>query len=172
METALQTQYPGFAKWFPLGRQKRFQAELAWAKSQLQANGVGDAANAVDGSVLGMLRQAQQTHDLCEDEVIEEVLTIGGAGHETTANTLSWCLMLLAQNPEVQQQLCRELRTKVKGDFPTYDEAHALDFARCCVCVSILSRCSEGSAWTVASALTLILPNESRRCVAASGMRS
>ncbi len=40
-----------------------------------------------------------------EEQVIDEVLILIFAGHETTANTLSWLLYLLAANQEVLEQL-------------------------------------------------------------------
>jgi len=40
-----------------------------------------------------------------EEQIIDEVLILIFAGHETTANTLSWLLYLLAANQEVLKQL-------------------------------------------------------------------
>jgi len=40
-----------------------------------------------------------------EEQIIDEVLILIFAGHETTANTLSWLLYLLASNQEVLEQL-------------------------------------------------------------------
>jgi cytochrome P450 len=40
-----------------------------------------------------------------EEQVIDELLILIFAGHETTANTLSWLLYLLASNQEVLEQL-------------------------------------------------------------------
>lgn len=67
---------------------------------------------------------------LTEEEVIEEVLTIGGAGHETTANTLSWAMYLLGLNPDTQASFLQEIEAKVVGAVPTFEEAKKLDYAR------------------------------------------
>jgi cytochrome P450 len=40
-----------------------------------------------------------------EEQVIDEILVLLFAGHETTANTLSWVLYLVAKQPEVAQKL-------------------------------------------------------------------
>jgi len=40
-----------------------------------------------------------------EEQVIDEVLILIFAGHETTANTISWLLYLLASNQDVMEQL-------------------------------------------------------------------
>jgi len=48
-------------------------------------------------------------------QVRDEVLTLLLAGHETTANALTWTWYLLAQNPEAADKLEREVR-EVLGD--------------------------------------------------------
>ena len=39
---------------------------------------------------------------LSDPEIVDQIVTFLLAGHETAANTLSWALHLLSQNPEVQ----------------------------------------------------------------------
>lgn len=51
-----------------------------------------------------------------EDQVIDEVLILIFAGHETTANTVSWLLYLLAANQEVLEQLTASLAGKNIGE--------------------------------------------------------
>eukprot|EP00040_Diaphanoeca_grandis_P009223 m.48059 g.48059 ORF g.48059 m.48059 type:complete len:508 (-) comp20657_c0_seq1:8-1531(-) len=139
-ETALQSMQPAILKWFPFGRQRKFQNELAWIRQKLTEQGVigkGSESAGTTGSVLRLLRTAQAENvdgvNLTDEEVIQEVLTVGGAGHETTGNTMSWCLLLLAQHPEVQTKLRAEVRGLVEADFPTFEEARQLNFCRCCV---------------------------------------
>lgn len=45
------------------------------------------------------------------DQLIDEILILFVAGHETTANALSFGIMLLSQNKTVQQQLFKEIET-------------------------------------------------------------
>ena len=40
-----------------------------------------------------------------EEQIIDEILVLLFAGHETSANTLSWLLYLIATHPEVQKKL-------------------------------------------------------------------
>ena len=53
-----------------------------------------------------------------DKQVRDEVMTILLAGHETAAVSLSWTWYLLAQNPEVEQKLCSELRDVLNGRSP------------------------------------------------------
>lgn len=48
---------------------------------------------------------------LRDEAIISELLTIFAAGHETTANALTWALYLLATHPAAQQTLRDELTT-------------------------------------------------------------
>ncbi|KAF9477686.1 cytochrome P450 [Pholiota conissans] len=49
---------------------------------------------------------------LSEDEVLSQVTTLLFAGHETTANSLSWILYELARHPDDQVRVREEIRTK------------------------------------------------------------
>ncbi|WPH03486.1 cytochrome P450 [Acrodontium crateriforme] len=51
-----------------------------------------------------------KSNDFTDRELSYQVLTMMGAGHETTSSTLSWCTYLLAQNPEYQNRLRAEVR--------------------------------------------------------------
>jgi cytochrome P450 len=46
---------------------------------------------------------------MSEGQLIDECVTLFAAGHETTANALTYTLWLLALNPQVQDRLSREL---------------------------------------------------------------
>lgn len=68
-----------------------------------------------------------QTHDeegsrLTEAEVIGNAVVLFLAGHETSANALSWALFLLSQHPDVAQELHAELTTHLDGHPPRLDQ--------------------------------------------------
>jgi cytochrome P450 len=44
-----------------------------------------------------------------DSQLIEEILTLIVAGHETTASTLNWTWYLISQHPQVEQELSNEL---------------------------------------------------------------
>ncbi|PLT35279.1 cytochrome P450 [Bacillus sp. V5-8f] len=76
--------------------------------------------------MLGILMAARDEQDgsgMTDIQVRDELMTIFLAGHETTANALSWTLYLLSQNPEAEKKLFEEIdmvignRTVSPGDF-------------------------------------------------------
>lgn len=72
--------------------------------------------------LLGMLMQVQDADDgsrMSDRQLRDEVASLMLAGHETTANTLSWTWMLLANHPPVRAKLAAELNTVLKGRPPT-----------------------------------------------------
>ena len=60
-------------------------------------------------SLLLSARDPESGRMLSDENLRDEVLAILLAGHETTANTLSWTLQLLAQHPFVRERLQAEL---------------------------------------------------------------
>lgn len=68
--------------------------------------------------VLSMLLQAQDADTgtpLTEDEVLGHVGVLFAAGHETSANALTWTLFLLSQHPRVASDLRDELQGLLRG---------------------------------------------------------
>jgi cytochrome P450 len=60
-------------------------------------------------SLLLDARDADTGEAMSDDQIADEALTLLLAGHETTANALSWALSLLARHPEAQARLHAEL---------------------------------------------------------------
>lgn len=56
---------------------------------------------------------------MSDRQLVDEVLTLIVAGHETTASALSWTWILLAQDIESQQRVCDEA-DRVSGDITTW----------------------------------------------------
>jgi cytochrome P450 len=82
------------------------------------------------GDLLSILLQAQDedgTH-MNDRQLRDETITLFLAGHETTANTLSWTWMLLAQNPTVEKKFHDELDGVLGGRTPTADDLPKLAY--------------------------------------------
>ena len=56
------------------------------------------------------------------------LLTLFVAGHETSANALSWTFYLLAQHPEVTRKLLSELDAQLGGEAPTAADLERLPY--------------------------------------------
>ena len=63
-------------------------------------------------------------------EVRDEVVTIFAAGHETTAQALTWTWYLLSQHPGAVEELEAELDRVLAGRPPSYEDIPQLAFAR------------------------------------------
>lgn len=69
------------------------------------------------GDLLSMLLASRDEDGsaLSDADVAAEVLTILFAGHETTAHTLTWALLLLSEHPHWQERLAEEVRDVTGG---------------------------------------------------------
>jgi cytochrome P450 len=73
---------------------------------------------AISTDALGMLLQARNPENgrlMPDSQLIDEVLTMIVAGHETTASTLNWAWYLISQHPDVERKLSNELDTLTSG---------------------------------------------------------
>lgn len=83
------------------------------------------------GDLLAMLLSARDEDDgqgMTDEQVRDEVMTIFVAGHETTANTMSWTWYLLATHPEAEQKLWAELDEVLGGRLPTVEDIPRLSY--------------------------------------------
>lgn len=81
-------------------KEKRARIETAELK------GEPDAVAGTD-----ILTVALKSGGFTDNEIVDQLMTFLAAGHETTATAMSWALLLLCQNPQVQTKLREELRS-------------------------------------------------------------
>jgi cytochrome P450 len=60
----------------------------------------------------------------------DEMITIFTAGHETTANVMTWTLYYLARHPEVMARLRAELRQVLNGNIATNEQLEQLPYTK------------------------------------------
>lgn len=81
-------------------------------------------------SLLLSARDAETGEEMSDRQVRDEVMTLLLAGHETTANALSWAWYLLSQHPEVEARLHTELEQVLGGQVPTVEHLPRLPYTR------------------------------------------
>lgn len=84
------------------------------------------------GDLLSTLLLAQDEDDggrMTDEQVRDECLTLFLAGHETTANALTWTWYLLAQNPEIERKFHQEIdRVLPAKRLPTFEDYASLKY--------------------------------------------
>ena len=84
------------------------------------------------GDLLSMLLMAQDDEDkgrgMTDRQVRDEAMTIFLAGHETTANALTWTWYLLSQSPEIERRLHEEIDRVLAGRLPTVADVDCLPY--------------------------------------------
>jgi cytochrome P450 len=86
------------------------------------------------GDLLSMLLQSRDEEGdgtgMTDKQVRDESLTLFLAGHETTANALTWAWYLLSQNPDIEAKFHAELKEVLNGRLPTFDDVANLSYTR------------------------------------------
>ncbi len=83
------------------------------------------------GDLLSMLLLAQDedgSGGMSDQLVRDEALTLFIAGHETTAQALTWTWYLLSQNPDCEQKLHEEIDGVLEGRAPSFDDLPRLRY--------------------------------------------
>lgn len=83
----------------------------------------------VEGTVLvtGEVADDESMSDL---QLRDELMTLFTAGHETTANALTFTWYLLGQHPDVAERVCAEVDAALQGHLPTPDDLDRMPFLR------------------------------------------
>eukprot|EP00004_Rigifila_ramosa_P012135 TRINITY_DN2610_c0_g1_i1.p1 TRINITY_DN2610_c0_g1~~TRINITY_DN2610_c0_g1_i1.p1 ORF type:complete len:636 (+),score=142.32 TRINITY_DN2610_c0_g1_i1:206-1909(+) len=101
----------GLAPDTPRHEMKSKQTQLAEDEVRASLTNQQDIKSAEKSMMMTMI-QANASSDsgkMSYEEILQESMTLMGAGHETSSNTASWALLLLAENRGVQTWLLQEL---------------------------------------------------------------
>lgn len=86
------------------------------------------------GDLLSMLMLAQDAEGdgggMTDEQLRDEAMTIFLAGHETTANALTFTWYLISQHPEVEARLHAEIDAVLGGRIPTMEDVPKLGYIR------------------------------------------
>lgn len=122
--------------WAPFGIQRRFRAARA-ELTRIVGELISDRAarmregDGADDALARMIVAARGHADPARGRRLlqEELATLLLAGHETTASTLGWTLLLLARHPHVRDLVREEARTVLgDGRLPQADDLRALTY--------------------------------------------
>lgn len=93
------------------------------------------------GDLLSMLLAARDEEgdggQMNDEQVRDEVMTLFLAGHETTANLMTWTWYLLSQHPDVEARLHEELDAVLAGRQPTIEDVPSLRYTEMVVAESM-----------------------------------
>ncbi len=83
-----------------------------------------------NGDMMSMLLNATYEDGSVMDrtQLMDELITLFTAGHETTSNTLTWTFHLLSRHPEIQEKLFGEVDNVFVSDSVTLDEIKQLTY--------------------------------------------
>ncbi len=105
------------------------QTMIAERRAAIQRGEIGKYNDLMD-----MLLQARDDlgdgQGMSDALVRDEVLTLFLAGHETTANALTWTWYLLSKHPDVEAKLHEELAQVLNGRVPAADDVEKLSYTR------------------------------------------
>jgi cytochrome P450 len=111
----------GWPEWVPTGENRSYRRARRTLDRIVNDMIAGRRRSSEDkGDLLSMLMSARDPETgegMSDTQLRDEVMTVFVAGHETTANALTWTLFLLSRHPDAQKTLRQEV-DQVLGDRP------------------------------------------------------
>jgi cytochrome P450 len=131
--SALTMPFAGLLEKLPLPSTRRFEKARARLDSVMYRIIDERRAGGVDrGDLLSMLLHARDEEGdgggMTDLQVRDEAMTIFIAGHETTANAMTWTWYLLSEHPEAEAKLHAEIDAALEGRLPTADDVARLTY--------------------------------------------
>ena len=115
----------------PARRFRRAKARLDEIVHRMIAERRASGATGLDVlSTLVAVRDEDDGGGMNDVEIRDEVMTLLLAGHETTANALTWTWYLLSQHPAARQHLDAEVRQVCGDRLPSVADLPALTYTR------------------------------------------
>lgn len=124
--------------WLPTSQQRRVRRAVAGYRAVVDAMIVArqqmlqehaQSSTDVLAQLLAAVNDAASPQ-MTMQQLRDEVITLIGAGVETTALALGWAFYLLAQHADVMQQVHSELATVLSGRLPTPQDLPQLSYSR------------------------------------------
>lgn len=130
--TARTTAFQQFPLWVPTRDNRRVQHASSTIEGFIMNLIRQRRAEGKDyGDVLSDLinaRDEESGETLSDQEICNELKTLFGAGHETTALWLMWTLYLLAQSPDVEEKLNQEALSVLAERRPTLEDLKKIPY--------------------------------------------
>lgn len=117
----------------PLARNLRFAENLRVLDEAVHRIIAARRASPAEDELLSMLLEARDEDSgegMDDRQLRDEVMTIFLAGHETTANALSWTFYLLGRHPAVARKLREELAHVLGDRLPRAEDVPSLRYTR------------------------------------------
>ena len=123
--------------WFPTPANRRFSRSLAEVDRVvyriIAQHREAQRKGQLDHDLLAMLMNARDSTTgagLDDSQLRNETITFLLAGHETTANALTWIFYLISQHPEVERKLLEEITSVLAGRAPTLEDIPKLSYTK------------------------------------------
>jgi cytochrome P450 len=121
----------GLPEWVPTPRNRRVRRATRMLDEVVM--GIIDERRKLNedkGDLLSMLMTAEDEdgNHMTDKQLRDEAVTIVLAGHETTANALTWTWFLLAQHPEIEAKVHEEIDRVLGGRTPTMADLRQLTY--------------------------------------------
>lgn len=126
------------ARWIPVEANREFLFAMGWLNSVLR-NLIRDRYKTVSEAKAAGTYETQHSRDLTtfiveeipienmgEEEFLGHLLEIMAAGHDTSANMLSWSCLIMAQRKDIQDRLREEINSL--GDDPAFVDVDKLPY--------------------------------------------
>jgi len=118
--------------WLTRAEDQRFDAAMSDANARIQQLvAARRASSAPPQDMLTLMVQAEDAESgarMSDDELRDELLTMFLAGQETSANILTWLLVLLLQHPDVRERVRAESVRVLADGLPTLETMSELTY--------------------------------------------
>ncbi|GIV31266.1 MAG: cytochrome P450 [Saprospiraceae bacterium] len=128
---------PYLIPWYHLsGRHRRFRRDMRWFDEQLfqlveQRRRLPERDRPHDLLTLLLESRYEDTGQPMDDQQLrDEAVTLFAAGHETSANGLTWTLYLLSQHPREVQKLRAEVDAVLADRTPSWEDLERLQYTK------------------------------------------
>ena len=106
----------------------RLDAAIYGLVREKRAASITQSQSATDLLARLVAARSEKGEAMSDKQLRDEAMTVFLAGHETTANALSWAWYLLSRHPDIYQKMLGEIDVQLAGRTPTYEDLASLPY--------------------------------------------